>query len=146
MTTIVYHDDVIAYDSRESEKSGTITDDNCNKKTTVKGVHFFCAGYISDKDQLIGAYFGESYERDSNICAFVVDKGKVYLAAIYKDTGYFKQEITASSSIGSGSDHAYTALDMGCLAVGAVKMAIKRDCFTGGRVRIHKVKNTGGNK
>jgi len=140
VTTIVFHDRIIAYDSRESEKNGTITDNNSNKKTTVKGVHFFTAGYVSDKYEIINAYFDEGYRKDAGSCAIIDDQGKVYLAGICKDKGFWKQRLTTGSAIGSGSDHAYTAIDMGCTAAQAVKMAMKRDAFTGGRVRVHKVK------
>lgn len=73
--------------------------------------------------------------------ALAVDKGKVYQVAI-DDNKMHKFEIDMSKcfAIGSGRDHAYTAMDLGCSAVDAVKMAIKRDMCTGGKVRSFKVK------
>jgi len=41
-------------------------------------------------------------------------------------------------SIGSGSDHALTAMDMGATAEKAVEMAMQRDICTGGRIRLYR--------
>jgi len=43
-------------------------------------------------------------------------------------------------AIGSGQDHALTAMDCGLSAKEAIKMAAKRDVNTGGRVRTFKIK------
>ena len=43
-------------------------------------------------------------------------------------------------AIGSGADHAFTAMDCGCSAKEAVQMAVKRDTCTGGRIRSFKLK------
>lgn len=40
-----------------------------------------------------------------------------------------------SFAIGSGAKHALTAMDLGLDAKEAVKMAMKRDIYTGGRIR-----------
>ena len=50
---------------------------------------------------------------------FEMDKNKIY-------------------SIGSGSDHALTAMDMGATAEKAVEMAAQRDICTGGRIRVYR--------
>lgn len=42
-------------------------------------------------------------------------------------------------AIGSGMYYALTAMDCGCSAEEAVKMAAKRDVNTGGEIRIFKI-------
>jgi hypothetical protein len=47
---------------------------------------------------------------------------------------------SGDTAIGTGTDHAITAMDCGLSAREAVKMAMKRDTGTGGRIRTYKVK------
>ena len=53
------------------------------------------------------------------------------------EDGFWKSPIPAGAiyAIGSGADHAITAMDMGASAIGAVEMAAKRDTGTGGIIR-----------
>ncbi len=139
MTTIAYKDGIIAYDSR-SVRGGTITNDDFDKCTIIKGVRFFLIGSVSDHDNLTGAYFGEEASK-SNATAFVVDNG-LYLIGIDDNGLFWKQSLKQykTYSDGSGCDHALTAMDCGLSAKQAVKMAIKRDWGSGGKVRTFKVK------
>ncbi len=140
MTTIVYKNNIIAIDSRFTA-GGTICDDNANKIHKKNGVIFACCGPVSEYPEIIKAYFGEPYKEKSDVAAIVADKGRVYVVAIDPDDGFFKEDITDSYvCLGTGQKHAYTALDCGCHPVDAVKMAIKRDIYSGGRVRTYKVK------
>ena len=141
MTTIAYKDGVIAYDSQLTNGSGdTITDDNYDKHRLVKNVHFFMSGGACDYDKFIGAYFGDDEDPEIDIAAIIVDDGKVYSSSTKTNGKLWKLEITEMIySIGSGSDHAITAMDLGCNSVQAVKMAIKRDTFTGGKIRRFKL-------
>jgi len=140
MTTIAYHENIIAVDSRATT-NGVITDDNSNKIIKKNGVVFIVSGALSDFDEIVKAYNGEPYDKNADASAFVDDGGTVYLAGICKDDGFWKLDITDRSyAIGSGADHAWTALDLECNAVEAVKMAIKRNIYTGGKIRTHKVK------
>ena len=141
MTTIVYHEGIIAQDSLISN-SEKIIDDNTNKSVKKDGVLFFWCGSQCDIDQIINAYNGGSYDKiNANISAIIVDGGIVYSAAISEHRGFWKLDITGRSyAIGSGEDHAWTALDLGCNAKEAVEMAIKRDLYTGGKIRTHKVR------
>lgn len=125
MTTIVYRDGVIAVDSR-STAGGTITNDGRDKSRIENGVLFVTCGTAGDQDEIINAYNGDKFDNTAEIGALISDKGKVYVAGINKDDGFWKLDITDQYySIGSGSDHAWTALDLGCTAAEAVKMAIK---------------------
>ena len=134
MTTIVYKDGIIAYDSRLSANT-LITDDDYDKHLKMGHIDFFLSGPPSGYEELIGTYLGSSQCKKTDCVLFAVERGKVYMASI--DEGEFlKEEATNPSAIGSGRYHAYTAMDMGASAEEAVKMAAKRDLCTGGTIRI----------
>jgi len=138
MTTIAYRDGIIAVDSR-STANGTITNDDTNKIEERDGVLFFCTGHASDQREIVEAYFSDPYNEKAVISALVIDDGIVYLAGVDKNDGFWKLDITGIAySIGSGCDHALTAMDLGCDAKKAVKMAMKRDVNTGGKIRTRK--------
>jgi len=139
MTTIVYCNNIIAADSQETA-GDIIVNCKCNKLTKYKGILFACSGAASDEKELINAYNGKEYNKEVDIYAIVDDHGTVYLAGIDSKEGFWKQDITGQNyAIGSGKSFAYTAMDLGCNAKEAVRMAIKRDVNSGGRIRIHKV-------
>lgn len=143
MTTIAYRDGVIAYDSRVTA-GPTIVDDNRSKRVSRRGVEYFMCGCVSDQEYLIRWYQGEKPETPDNVeaSAIIVSDGVVYMAGYVKDDGFFlcplRQDNVAA--MGSGEDHALTAMDMGADAKTAVKMAAKRDTQTGGRIRTFRVK------
>lgn len=140
MTTIVYKDDIIAVDSRATA-TGLITNDNTNKIIKHNGVVFILTGALCDFGELIKAYFGQPHEKKVDADAIIDDKGTIFRASICENDGFWKQNITGQIfAIGSGRDHAWTAMDLGLSAIGAVRMAAKRDVYTGGRIRTHKVK------
>lgn len=136
MTTIAYKDGVIAYDSRETLGT-TIVDDDCDKCQTRDGVQFFCAGSTPDYDGLLSAYFGEVSAVVIEAGGVALDKGVLWLIGYSETTGFWKDRLRLDNpwSIGSGSPHALTAMDMGASAYQAVEMAMKRDSCTGGKIR-----------
>ena len=142
MTTIAYKDGVIAYDSR-STSGELIRSDNTDKHKCIDGVHFFYAGMTCHEEQFYDMYLGKQDQKtaiEDSPSAIVVHDGKVLCAGADGD-GLFTQPIIEECYvIGSGTPFAYGALDMGADAVTAVKMAAKRDCGTGGRIRTFKVK------
>jgi len=138
MTTIAYKDGVIACDSRITSGS-LIVDDNEIKMVKKGDVVFFLAGSTSDYLAFIDAYIsGASVDKDSDCAALVIDKGMVYFVSD-EEGKLFKCPAKQPYSIGSGSKHAITAMDMGATASEAVKIAMKRDASTGGKVRTYKV-------
>ena len=142
MTTIAYKDGVIAYDSR-CMSSETIVSDTHNKHAVENGVHFFFSGNICDQKHLVDLYFKRDIDvpLDHVECnAFSAHSGKVYKLGVCKRTGIWRSEVIYPEALGSGTDHALTAMDMGATAKEAVKMAAKRDSGTGGRIRTFKVK------
>ena len=136
MTTIAYKDGVIAYDSRICNGS-SITYDDFDKCQEVKGVKFVLTGYVCDYSKLIGAWFGEAVTGTVECSALVLDGESLCYAAYNAEHGLCKTPVWLERPyvLGSGSDHAMTAMDMGATAAEAVEMAKKRDTSTGGQVR-----------
>lgn len=140
MTTIAYKDGVIAYDSRETMPNGTIKTNNCNKRFTVGERHFFLSGK-SDECEMLAHGWPSPSGSHIDCGGFLVDGGRVFLCGMDRDRGTtFKLLLDHHWAVGSGGDHAITAMDLGLSALEAVRMAVKRDAFTGGRIRTYKVK------
>lgn len=135
MTTIAYKDGVIAYDSRSTAREKIVSDDT-EKCIEERGVKFILSGCASDFQALMDAYFGAE-PRGNGIAGFAIDDGVLWLIGISEDDGFWKERLRADQpcAIGSGADHALTAMDMGGSAVKAVEMAMKRDIYSGGLVR-----------
>lgn len=136
MTTIAYKDGVIAYDSQITCGS-TVTYDDYEKCHEVKGVKFFMCGKTCDYTALQNAYFGAAVTREVDASAIVADGEGLWCVGAGVEDGFWKSPIPASAiyAIGSGADHAITAMDMGATAYQAVQMAAKRDTGTGGLIR-----------
>lgn len=141
MTTIVHYKGQIAYDSRITA-GNLIISDKANKKRTVQGYTFWLSGCVSDWDGMIQAYFNGGQVVGGSASAFcrkpdgalvrlgLEEDGRVWEAPVERDE---------PAAIGSGSAHALTAIDCGCSVRDAVRMAIKRDSCSGGRVRVDTV-------
>ena len=142
MTTITYKAGIIAYDSRMVDTNGTITDDDCDKCIIRDDVRYFYSGLVSQMEALICAYQKSESQEKSNGTAIIVDNGELFVSGIHSEDGFWKQPLKKSNprAIGSGSDHALTAMDMGATAKEAVKWAMKRDTGTGGRIRTYKLR------
>ncbi|ANH98953.1 proteasome subunit beta [Pseudomonas koreensis] len=136
MTTIAYKDGVIAYDSQITS-GNTIIYDDYQKCHQVKGVRFFMSGKTCDYTALQDAYFGGVVTREVDASAIVADGEGLWCIGAGIQEGFWKSPIMLDSiyAIGSGSDHAITAMDMGASAYEAVQMAAKRDTGTGGTIR-----------
>lgn len=137
MTTIAYKDGVIAYDSRQT-RSGSIVSDDCQKLTVVDGVSFFLSGAVCDEKALIAAYFGTPSPVPVECSGYAVDGGKLQMVGHDDKMGIWWQDLDPANpdAIGSGSAYALAAMDMGASAEEAVHAAMKRDIYTGGRVRL----------
>ena len=135
MTTIAYKDGVIAYDSRQT-RNDRIISDNAPKCQVVSGVSFFLSGAVCDEKALIAAYFGTPSAVPVECSGYVVDGGNLMMVGHDDKTGIWKQDLELSNpdAIGSGSAYAIAAMDMGASAEEAVRAAMKRDTYTGGKV------------
>ncbi|WP_332847557.1 Ntn hydrolase family protein [Pseudomonas lactucae] len=136
MTTIAYKDGVIAYDSQITCGS-SITYDDYQKCHEVKGVKFVMCGKTCDYTALQDAYFGATVTKEVDASAIVADGDSLWCVGASVQDGFWKSPILldATYAIGSGADHAITAMDMGATAHEAVQMAAKRDTGTGGTIR-----------
>jgi len=136
MTTIAYKDGVIAYDSQITS-GNTITYDDYQKCHEVKGVRFFMCCKTCDYTALQDAYFGGVVTKEVDASAIVADSDGLWCVGAGVQEGFWKSPVMLDSiyAIGSGADHALTAMDMGATASQAVQMAAKRDTGTGGTIR-----------
>ena len=141
MTTIVYKDGVIAYDSR-CTRSGIIESDNTEKKVIINGIVYFGCGTLTDAERFAEYYEKREASGKVNFEALVIDSGIVYDSSVCDDEGFWRNEIDEPFAIGSGKMFAFTAMDMGASAKEAVEMAIKRDMYSGGKVRTFKMIKT----
>lgn len=139
MTTIVYSNNEMAWDSRVTA-NGTICSDEAQKRYTVGGRTFWCAGTVGDFQEFCESYASRTVRRPLGVTAFVLDAGKLFLTAVDEDGRIWTSPVIGPRSIGSGSDHAITAIDCGCTPAQAIKMAAKRDTSTGGKIRTQKLK------
>lgn len=146
MTTIAIKDGIIAYDSQTTagEKIVSLKTD---KKRSYDGYHFFGTGRTIDIDQLIAAVLSGESEmpktKDGTLQAaalLVTPEKDIYLC------GYVDEELVLQpledrecDSIGSGAEYAIGAMDAGCSAKEAVKIACGRDVYSGGRIRTFKI-------
>ncbi|NMZ77487.1 proteasome subunit beta [Pseudomonas nitroreducens] len=144
MTTIAYKDGVIAYDSLVTA-GGTVIYDDFDKKRERNGVLFFGCGSTADIELLITAYFGETPNCELDARAIAFRDGKLSLL-VFESGRVFESEILPERpyAIGSGQDHAWTAMDMGATAYQAVQLAAKRDTGTGGNIRTFQIDSPQG--
>lgn len=140
MTTIAYKDGIIAYDSR-CTAGDLIVDDDIDKSMKQNGVVFFFSGRVDQQQTFIDKYFDRSLDVGEKISLSVVlvDSGAVYEGGFCPQEGFWCAKASNPAAHGTGERHALTAMDMGATAVEAVKMAMKRDTGTGGRVRTYRV-------
>ena len=140
MTTIAYKDGVIAYDSRRCSGS-TIADDDYEKCIERGGISFWFTGCVADIDDLINVYFGAEPRQNIECTALVWDGETLHICSVSNESGFWREPLSLYKpyAMGSGNYHAWTAMDMGASAAQAVEMAMKRDTYTGGRVRTFKI-------
>ena len=148
MSTIAVKDGIIAYDSRTT-RGRTILDDDADKKHEKNGVYFFMVGAVCDYPKLIEAFFDPNikvFELEAS--AFVVENEKLFTIGVDEKRGLWKtlENPIKPNAMGSGEEHAITAMDCGLTAAEAVEMAKKRDSSTGGKVRTYKIKNNENNE
>ena len=141
MTTVAYNhkDKEIAVDSRFT-RGDVISTDKGIKIIKKNGVTFVCAGLSAQYGLLADMWFDDLAVKGLECHAFVVDKGVVYDFGLDNDGRISKERLDENLSKGSGQDWALAAMDFGCNAKDAVKYAMTRDIYTGGTVKVIKVK------
>ena len=145
MTVIAYRDGVLASDSRETIKSW-VDNDTCKKifrlpDDSVIGLSGDPLGHAVLLRELRQALKVEKRQtvlpapRLKQCHALMVDvDGFIY---VFWGTAWaiLKKRHHPYYAIGSGAGAALAAMDVGASAVDAVKVAIKRDVYCGGRVQ-----------
>lgn len=143
MTTIAYDGNgKIATDGRCCRGS-TIINDNFVKQKIVNDVQFYFSGSTADIDAIVNSYFGAELTLKTEINALVIDGGNLFLIGPddeNKTVWACSQDLNEPNTIGSGADHALTAMDVGCTAKEAIEFAIKRDSGSGGTIRVYDIK------
>jgi len=140
MTTLAYKDGIVAYDGL-STAGDMIVSHNHDKKVVINSIVFVYAGTVCEKDSLISAYLMGEKEVDAKVEMFVINSGEI--SVVSTDEGKIwedKLELTECYALGSGREYAMAAMDAGLSAKEAVKIASKRDLFTGGKIRTVRVK------
>jgi len=141
MTTVAYHhkDKQIAIDSRTTGGSEILTD---NVDKTLKneiGLWFF-SGSACDEADLAKLKHNDHVKPVPDCSALLIKDGEVYLVHV-EDSGYCcYTKLTYNYTLGSGGRFATGAMDHGKLAKEAVQYAMTRDVYTGGKVRVFKVR------
>jgi ATP-dependent protease HslVU (ClpYQ) peptidase subunit len=140
MTTIAYKDGIVAVDS-QSTCGDIISSLNETKiRKTDKGV-FILSGVEGDCHLFSLIWPHGNSVTGGECCGFVFDCGVLYRAG-FDEEGKIerqRQDLSQTWAFGSGMPFALAAMDMGASAVDAVKLAIKRDPFSGGKVKIFKL-------
>lgn len=140
MTTIAYHhkDKQVAVDSRIV--CGSITRSDSFDKTVKNefGLWIYC-GSAADIKDLCNLKHNDKVDPLPDCSAFLISEGKCYGVIVNSD-GYCEHfELTFNEAKGSGTELALAAMDHGKSAKDAVKYAITRDIYSGGKVRVFDI-------
>mgnify|MGYP003642706169 CR=1 FL=1 len=131
MTTIAWDGKTLASDSQMS--GGFIEQFTYKKIKTVDGMYYGMCGRAGD----INSFFeGKEIPDDDTELLEISAKGQ----CVCIGKGNSRIPITGKTSIGSGSHFAMGAMLHGASAVEAVKIAIKLDPSSGGKVQSVKIK------
>lgn len=141
MTTVAYRDGVLAGDTRVTTGDRINTEKQRKVWKLKDGFLFGAAGGIEDIERLkIAIKMGNEPPALTDISAILISpQSQIFL---YEGHTWVKQP-DKYYAVGTGHDLAMTAMDCGADAVTAVRMGIKRDTKSGGRVlsvRLDKAK------
>lgn len=139
MTTFAYSkaENIIAIDGRVSAGSRIVSD--VDKKYVKKdGNIYFTIGGLADAMRLIDLVAAGATEiEDENMYDCQVVLATIPPVEIYvNEHGYIESVpiVEEFYTLGSGGDHALTALDLGKTPKQAVQHAMTRDLFSGGKI------------
>lgn len=137
MTVIAYDLRFVSMDSRVTINDCIVSDDYNKSTESAQGVYFF-SGKSACRDRIISLFESEQNIKEKfNFSMYYYEKSTKKLFYICADGFKLESiEVTYTDAIGSGCDHAITAIDCGLSAEDAVAMTIKRDSKCGGRIRV----------
>ena len=144
MTTIAYdlNRREVATDGRVTESdSGDIATDEGVKMYSRAGLMVFMAGDLADVDETVNAFIACSHRVRKTMDVHGLIWTGTKLFEIVSSFGLldWHQVVAATGAIGSGAPYAIAALDSGATPRAAVAAAAKRNCFTGGKIRVYKL-------
>jgi ATP-dependent protease HslVU (ClpYQ) peptidase subunit len=141
MTTLAYRDGELATDSRITSGDMIISDTRKKVHRLRDGSILAWSGSVQQAELLLRAMrkTGTKIPKLDDISALHLrTDGTLWEyegeAWVKQDPGYY--------ATGSGSAYAFAAMDAGASAKEAVRIAIKRDAASGGRVQSLKLKDT----
>ena len=140
MTTIIYDhkNKQVAIDSRVTGKGLILSDKEIKYKENDKGLWFF-SGAVADNSQLMELVHNDKPDIEPGCQAFLVKDGACHLVLFNGDYCAISKN-NYNHSLGSGGDFALAALDFGKNAKEAVKYAMTKDCYSGGKINVYDIK------
>lgn len=144
VTTIVYRNGLIAYESRETSHDNIIVDDAAEKRFSHGECEFFTCGNSGDVEDFAQSFINWKIVRPGiDIEALVYDHktNTLYRSAISEKDELWKVKLRLDHyyAIGSGRMFALGALSVGAMAEQALDAAIKCDVYSGGLMRIFQL-------
>ncbi len=138
MTTIATKDGIVACDS---QVTGTFLESGKKVYQNKKMIVGFCGDWVA-ADHVMRIYLAgkeldpdKDVDRDDDFELMVLKKSGIYLV----DKWLREVKICGTQyAIGSGSQAAMVAMNMGATAKEAIKEAMKVDPYTGGRIRTYQ--------
>jgi ATP-dependent protease HslVU (ClpYQ) peptidase subunit len=145
MTTIAYclKRGNIATDSRITEGGEIITDD-ATKRHNRGALVLFMAGAIADIDEVANGFVACKHRCRKSLDA----EGLIWtgdtLFEIIAASGQLEwhRVVSERGAIGSGAQYARAALDAGLSPAASVRAAAKRNCYTGGKIKVYKLEKS----
>lgn len=136
MTTIAYKDGELATDSRVTENGNVYTDRQRKVHKLRDGRIVAWAGSLTDSKRFLAALRKGTHIPKVDVNAIMLHpEGGV---AVFDENTWLPMN-EPHYAMGSGADLALGAMDAGATAKEAVKIAIKRDTNSGGRVQSLKL-------
>ena len=140
MTTIANDGTTISADGRITSGDQIRTDKN-EKIFKIGKVVVACAGTIIDSDALIDIAFNgaDIPERSLEANIMTIEDGVTFIHSCVNGQ-YTCWETETPVSMGSGEMYALSAMDLGKTSKEAVKYAMTRDIYSGGKIKTIKYK------
>jgi 20S proteasome alpha/beta subunit len=138
MTTLAYRDGELATDSRITIDNMIVSDRRKKVHRLKDGSIVAWAGNVQDGERLMKALRSKNAEMPE-----LGEISALHLRAdgtlwLYEGSVWAKQD-PGYYATGSGSAYAFAAMDAGASAKDAIRIAIKRDASSGGRVQSLKL-------
>jgi len=136
MTTIAYDGRYIAVDSRVSS-NGHVASNDIDKFYENDDWVLFWSGAIHQKDLYINLFIAKGeFDYEQKVWLTAYEKKTKFVYHVYvEDKKFLMDKLEWADAQGSGSCYAIGAMDAGKSAVDAVKIAMNRDCATGGKIK-----------